>query len=273
MTWGYESAEDARRFLAGRLATTPAAGVVMGSGLAGFSAGLSDRVEIPYSEIPHWPVSTVTGHSGKLVAGFLGETAVAVLEGRAHVYEGYSARQAAFPIRVLGLLGVRTLVLTNACGGINTGFHVGQLVLIGDHLNLLGANPLIGENEERFGPRFPDIGDTYPQRLRELARACARELGLELGEGVYAAVSGPNYETGAEVRYLRTIGADMVGMSTVPEALVAAHMGVPVLGISCIANVAAGLKFGKITHEEVLETMARSRDSLTALLRKLIPQL
>jgi purine-nucleoside phosphorylase len=269
----YEEADAARRFLAERLPRAPEVGVILGSGLDGFAAELSNRVEIPYSAIPHWPRSTVAGHSGKLVAGCLGAAAVAVLSGRCHLYEGYSARQVAFPVRVLGLLGIRTLVLTNAAGGVNLNFQPGRLVLIADHINLQNSNPLAGENEERFGPRFPDLSQVYPKHLRDLARECARQLGYELAEGVYAAVCGPSYETPAEVRYLRAIGADMVGMSTAPEAIAAAHMGIPVLGISSISNMAAGILPQKISHQEVLAAGLRIRSTLVELLRKVIPRL
>ncbi|HYM11573.1 MAG TPA: purine-nucleoside phosphorylase [Bryobacterales bacterium] len=269
----YAHADQARQFLAARLPAAPAVGVVLGSGLAGFSRELSDAVEIPFPEIPHWPRSTVSGHAGQLIAGRLCDKVVAVLAGRSHLYEGYSARDVTFPTRVLGLLGVGTLVLTNAAGGINAAFQPPQLVLISDHINLQGSNPLAGENEDRFGPRFPDLSGVYPKRLRDLARACAGELGFELPEGVYAAVLGPSYETPAEIRHLRSIGADMVGMSTVPEAIVAAHMGLPVLGISSISNMAAGLSAQKISHQEVLEAGRRISDRLTALLKKVIPRL
>lgn len=269
----YEHAGEACRFLAARLKCKPAVGLVLGSGLEGFARELSDAVETPYAEIPHWPRSTVAGHAGKLVAGGLGETGVAVLAGRSHLYEGYSARDVTFPIRVLGLLGIRALILTNAAGGISPSFHAPQLVLISDHLNLQGANPLAGDNDDRFGPRFPDLSDVYSARLRALARECARELGIDLPEGVYAAVSGPSYETPAEIRFLTTVGASMVGMSTVPEAIVAAHMGIAVLGISSISNMAAGITPHKISHEEVLEAGRRVGDTLIALLKKVIPKL
>lgn len=268
-----QQADEAHWSLDARIEVKPAVGVVLGSGLEGFSSELSGAVEIPYAEIPHWPGSTVPGHAGKLVAGCLEKTGVVVLAGRSHLYEGYTARAVTFPLRVLGLLGIRSLVLTNAAGGINLALHPGQLVLIADHINLLGTNPLIGENEERFGPRFPDLSEIYPARLRALARDCGKESGLELAEGVYAAVTGPSYETPAEIRYLRAIGADMVGMSTVPEAIVAAHMGIPVLGISSISNMAAGILPQKITHEEVLEAGRRIRNTLVALLKKVIPRL
>lgn len=289
---GYQQIERAGRFLASRLKVKPVVAVVLGSGLDAFSAELTGAVEIPYGKIPHWPRSTVVGHAGRLTAGRLGETPVVIMAGRSHLYEGYSPQEITFPIRVLARAGIRALVLTNAAGGINPGFHPPQLVLISDHINLQGSNPLAGENDARLGPRFPDLSDVYPRRLRDLARQCAREIGrahgLELPEGVYAAVLGPSFETPAEIRYLRAIGADMVGMSTAPEAIVAAHMGIPVLGISMISNMAAGLLSAspqagpgsrgegpaqKITHEEVLESGRMISGSLTALLRKVIPRL
>ncbi|MBI3667862.1 MAG: purine-nucleoside phosphorylase [Acidobacteria bacterium] len=269
----FEQVEEAHRFLAGRLPIHPAVGVVLGSGLDGLAVELSERVEIPYEGIPHWPRSTVVGHSGRLAVGRLGETTVAALAGRAHLYEGYSAAEVAFPIRVLGLIGVQAVVLTNAAGAINLSFRPGQLVLIADHINLQGTNPLLGESDERFGPRFPDMSEVYPARLRALAGACGRELGLELAEGVYAALPGPSFETPAEIRWLRAIGADMVGMSTVPEAIAAAQMGVPVLGVSSISNMAAGILPQKLSHEEVLAVGRQVRDTLTALLQKVIPRL
>ncbi len=272
MSWGH--VEEARRFLAARLPAAPAVAVVLGSGLEGFSRELADPVEIPYADIPCWPRSTVAGHAGMLLSGRLDQTAVAVLAGRSHLYEGYSPGEVTFSTRVLARLGIRTLVLTNAAGGINQDFRPPQLVLISDHINLQGANPLIGANEDRFGARFPDLSEVYPRRLRDLARRCAAELGLTLAEGVYTAVSGPSYETPAEIRYLRVIGADMVGMSTVPEAIVAAHMGIPVLGISSISNMAAGIvPDRKISHEEVLEAGRSIAGTLIALLQKVIPQL
>lgn len=274
---GYRQVEQASRFLASQVKIKPAVAVVLGSGLEAFSKELTGAVEIPYSKIPHWPRSTVAGHAGRLITGMLGQKPVAVLAGRSHLYEGYSSREITFPIRVLARAGIHALVLTNAAGGINPGFHPPQLVLISDHINLQGTNPLAGENDERFGPRFPDLSDVYPRRLRDLARQCAREIGrahgLELPEGVYAALLGPSYETPAEIRYLRAIGADMVGMSTAPEAVVAAHMGIPVLGISMISNMAAGILPQKITHEEVLESGRLISGSLIALLKRVIPRL
>jgi purine-nucleoside phosphorylase len=269
----YEQVEEARRFLAERVAATPAVGVVLGSGLQDLAGELSESAGIPYGEIPHWPKSTVAGHAGRLVAGRTGNQYVAILAGRAHFYEGHPISAVAFPARVLARWGVRTLILTNAAGGVNPAYRAGQLVLIADHLNLLGGSPLFGETDERFGPRFVDLSEVYPARLRELARAAAREIGIELPEGVYAALPGPNYETPAEVRYLRAIGADMVGMSTVPEAIAAAQMGLPVLGISHIANAAAGVRPEKISHEEVLAAGARAGRTLTALLKGVIARL
>jgi len=269
----WDQAEEARRYLEGRLGRRPEVGVVLGSGLDVLSEALTEPVTIPYAEIPHWPRSTVAGHAGRLAAGRVGGKSVAVLAGRAHLYEGHAASAVIFPTRVLGRLGVRTLILTNAAGGIDPSFGAGQLVLIADHINLLGASPLAGEADERWGPRFVDLSDVYSARLRELARACARERGIDLPEGVYAALPGPNYETPAEVRYLRGIGAGMVGMSTVPEAIAAAQMGIAVLGISSIGNAAAGVLPQKITHEEVLAAGARVRDTLAALLQEVIARL
>ena len=269
----YEQADAARRFLEARLPAPPAAGVVLGSGLGAFAGELCDRVEIPYGEIPHWPQSSVPGHSGTLVFGRVGGAPVVVLSGRVHLYEGRSPAEVVFPARVLGLLGIRTLILTNACGGINPQFHGGQLVLIRDHINLLNVNPLSGVHDDRFGPRFVDLSGVYPARLRQLACDCARRLGLDLPEGVYAAFSGPTYETPAEIGYLRAIGADLIGMSTVPEAVAAAQMGIPVLGFSCIANMAAGMSAEKTTHEAVLAAVSRVSATLAALLTELIPLL
>jgi len=261
----------------------PTVAVVLGSGLGTFADSLADPVVIPYGEIPNFPRSTATGHAGRFVIGKLssakttsesgGETVVAALQGRIHPYEGYSSREAGFPVRVLGRLGIPALVLTNAAGGIHPDYRPGDLVLISDHINLQGTNPLNGPNDDRFGPRFPDMSEAYSLRYRQLAQDSARELGIPLREGVYAAVPGPSYETPAEIRYLRSIGADMVGMSTVPETIVARHMGIGILGISCVANSAAGMHQGKITHEEVLATSERAAASLGALLRTVLPRL
>ena len=251
----------------------PSVGVVLGSGLGAFASELEDAVEIPYDQIPGWPVSTAIGHAGKLVIGKIGDTVVAVQAGRAHLYEGYNMAQVTFAVRVLGKLGVKSLLLTNAAGGINKEYSQGALVLISDHINLQGANPLLGPNDDSLGPRFPDMSEAYSRDYRAIAKQEAREMGTSLAEGVYAALSGPNYETPAEIRYLRTIGADLVGMSTVPEVLVARHMGIRCLAISCVTNMAAGILDQEINHEEVLETGAKVRGTLVELLKRVIPRL
>jgi purine-nucleoside phosphorylase len=251
----------------------PRIGVVLGSGLGGLADALENRVEIPYGEIPGWPVSTAVGHAGVLVLGEVDGVPIAVMRGRAHVYEGVGADRAVFGVRVLGALGVRTLVVTNAAGGINETFQPGMLVLISDHVNLQGTSPLVGPNDEELGPRFPDMSDAYDAELRRLARAAADRLGLELPEGVYAAWLGPQFETPAEIRFMRAIGGDLAGMSTVPEVIAARHMGIRCLGISVVTNMAAGVLPEKIDHDAVLEVGARAAGSLTALLRELVPTL
>ena len=265
--------EEAVKSLRARTALSPRVGVVLGSGLGGFGSRLTDRVEIPYEAIPHWPVSTAEGHAGRLILGRLGELPTAVMAGRAHLYEGYRPDQVVFGVRVLGRFGVRALVLTNAAGGINPAFRRGLLVLISDHINLQGANPLVGPNEESLGPRFPDMTEAYSARLREIAREAAAELNIPVAEGVYAAMLGPSYETPAEIHFLRTIGADLVGMSTVPEVIAARHMGLSVLAISCVTNMAAGLAPGPLSHREVLETGEMVRDRLSRLLEALLPRI
>jgi purine-nucleoside phosphorylase len=265
--------EEARRAIQSRTDLRPAIGVVLGSGLGGFAEELSDSVEAPYSEIPGWPESTAAGHAGKLVIGKLCDQPIAVMAGRAHLYEGYTPAQAAFGVRVLGSLGVQSMILTNAAGGINPTLDRGGLVLIADHINLQGSNPLVGANDDSLGPRFPDMSEAYSRSYREIAKTVAAELCIHLPEGVYAAVLGPCYETPAEIRFLRAIGADMVGMSTVPEVIAANHMGMKVLGISCVTNMAAGLLPQKINHEEVLETGAMVRETLVKLLKALLPRL
>lgn len=268
----FSQVAEAQEYIENKTRLRPKVGLVLGSGLGAFSGEVSDRSEIPYGEIPHWPASTAIGHAGKLVLGTVESVPVAVLAGRAHFYEGYSLKQVTFAVRVLGAW-VRSLVLTNAAGGINSEYKQGCLVLLSDHINLQGENPLRGPNDERFGPRFPDMTEAYSRRYRELAHAAAQELGLELYEGVYAALSGPSYETPAEIRYLRAIGADLVGMSTVPEVLVANHMGIRTLAISCVTNLAAGISGQKLSHQEVMETGERVKNDLIALLRKLIPRM
>jgi purine-nucleoside phosphorylase len=265
--------EAAAEFLRAKVHFRPAVAVVLGSGLGGFAQELEGRTEVPYAEIPGWPISTALGHAGRLVFGKLASLDVAVMSGRAHLYEGYTSAQAAFGVRVLGKLGVRGLVLTCAAGGINMGFQRGGLVLISDHINLQGDNPLVGPNDETLGPRFPDMSEAYSKRFRMTAREVAAGLGMPLHEGVYAAVRGPSFETPAEIRAFRAMGADLVGMSTVPEVIAANHMGIPVLAVSCVTNMAAGLHSEKITHEEVLETGAMVRDTLVRFLKALLPRL
>lgn len=248
-------------------------GVVLGSGLGAFADTLDDRQETPYSQIEGWPVSTAAGHAGKLVTGRIGKSDVIVLAGRAHLYEGYSAQQVTFGIRELARRGVRGIILTNAAGAVNMDYRPGDLVLISDHINLLGTNPLTGPNDDSLGPRFPDMSEAYSREFREVAKIEATELGIKLPEGVYAAVPGPSYETPAEIRYLRAIGADLVGMSTIPETIVANHMGIKVLGISCVTNMAAGILQQKLQHSEVMETGERIKGTLIQLLRAVIPTL
>jgi len=233
--------QAALEFLKSALPAQPKAAVILGSGLGAFAGELSDSISIPYSEIPDWPRSTAIGHAGRMVAGKIDGVDVLALAGRVHLYEGYSTHQVTFGVRVLGLLGVRTLVATNAAGGIGSHLGRGGLVLISDHINLQGVNPLMGANDDKLGPRFPDMTEAYSARYREVAHAAAKEIGVTLQEGVYAALTGPSYETPAEIRYLRTIGADLVGMSTAPEVIVANHMGMKVLGISVVTNLAAGI--------------------------------
>jgi purine-nucleoside phosphorylase len=251
----------------------PHIAVVLGSGLGAFADELADPIAIPYSDIPGWPVSTAAGHSGKLVFGKLGELDIAVMAGRAHLYEGYTPSQVTAGVRVLHRLGARSMVFTNAAGGINLSYRQGALVLISDHINLQGSHPLIGPNDDSAGPRFPDMTEAYSLAYRTIAHHVAQQLNIQLQEGVYAALTGPSYETPAEIRYLRTIGADLVGMSTVPEVIVANYLGMRVLAISCVTNMAAGILPQKINHEEVLETGRQVRDTLIRFLKALLPNL
>jgi purine-nucleoside phosphorylase len=266
----YDAVAEAARAIQDRIGAVPDVAVVLGSGLGAFAGSLADATVVPYSTIPHWPAAKVVGHAGELVAGTVNGRRVLALSGRAHVYEGHAMAVATFGTRVLGLLGVKTLVLTNAAGGINTNFAQGALMLISDHINLMGTNPLVGPNDERFGPRFPDMTLTYSTRLRAAAREAATAAGIKVEEGVYIAVTGPSYETPAEIRAFRTMGADAVGMSTVPEAIVARHMGMEVAGISCITNMAAGVLPEPLVHEEVIATTTRVRDQFIALLTGLV---
>ena len=251
----------------------PTVGVVLGSGLGGFADAVEEAVEIPYGEIPGWPRSTAVGHSGTLVLGHFGGAPVAVMKGRAHLYEGHPPAKVVFGVRVLGRLGIGSLVLTNACGAIDPSLQPGRLVAISDHLNLQGSSPLIGPNDDTLGPRFPDMSDAYDPEYRALAREAAGKLGLELGEGVYAAWLGPAFETPAEIGMIRVLGGDLVGMSTVPEVLAARLMGLRCLAISCVTNAAAGVSPEPIDHEQVLEVGARAAGDLVALLREVIPRL
>ena len=269
----YDSVRSAAEFVRGQLRTIPELALVLGSGLGAFASRLELATSVRYEDVPHWPASRVVGHDGRLVVGEAAGRVIAVLSGRAHFYEGYDLRTVTFATRVLGLLGVRVLILTNAAGGINTAFKPGDLMVIDDHLNLLGTNPLIGDNDERFGARFPDMTNVYSPRLRRMADEVGSTLGLRVPHGVYASCHGPSYETPAEVRYLRMIGADAVGMSTVPEAIVARHMGIEVLGISCITNMAAGVLPRPLNHEEVLETAARVHEEFISLLNGIIARL
>jgi purine-nucleoside phosphorylase len=269
----YDHVKQAADAIAARVTEAPRVAIVLGSGLGDFAGSLAEALSMPYGELPHWPESRVAGHEGRLVVGRVRGRTIAALSGRCHVYEGHDLRTVTFAVRVLGVLGVKTLILTNAAGGVNTSFTQGALMVIDDHLNLIGGNPLVGANDDRFGPRFPDMSEVYAARLRRLADEVARNQGLTLPHGVYAALLGPSYETPAEIRYLRTIGADAVGMSTVPEAVAARHMGIDVLGISCITNMAAGVLPQPLDHREVMETARRVRGQFIALLEGIIGRL
>ena len=260
-------------YLRSQTSRQPRVAVVLGSGLGAFAEEQSHRLEISYEAIPGWPVSTAIGHAGKLVFGKLDGLEIVVMAGRSHLYEGYTPAQVTLGVQVLHRLSVRSIVFTNAAGGINLSYSQGALVLISDHINLQGSNPLIGLNDDSVGPRFPDMTDAYSAECRKVAHQVAGELGIPLSEGVYAAVTGPSFETPAEIRYLRSIGADLVGMSTVPEVIVANYLGMRVLAISCVTNMAAGILPQKINHEEVLETGRQVRDTLVRFLRALLPRL
>jgi purine-nucleoside phosphorylase len=269
----YDQVQSAAARVRSTSARIPDVAVVLGSGLGDFALSLERATSIRYEEIPHWPASNVVGHEGRLVMGEVSGRLVAALSGRAHFYEGHDLRTVTFATRVLGVLGVKVLILTNAAGGINTAFAPGDLMVIDDHINLLGSNPLVGPNDERFGVRFPDLTNVYSPRLRAIAGEVAAAQGQVLRHGIYVACHGPSYETPAEVRYLRLIGADAVGMSTVPEAIVARHMGLEVLAISCITNLAAGVLPQPLNHEEVLETAKRVRGQFLSLLTAIIERI
>ena len=269
----FARAEQAAKFIRSKTKLRPKIALVLGSGLGAFADELESTTRIPYEHIPHFPRSTAVGHAGRLVIGKVGDVAVAAMQGRVHFYEGYSLADVIFPMRVFGRLGIRAAILTNAAGGINLGFKQGTLIVMRDHINLQGSNPLVGPNDERFGPRFPDMTHAYDKDYRVAALEEARRLGIEVTEGVYAALPGPSYETPAEIRYLRTIGADVVGMSTVPEVIAARHMGMRVLGISCVTNMAAGILDKPLEHREVLATGERVKDNFIALLRAVLPRI
>jgi purine-nucleoside phosphorylase len=269
----YDRVEEAAAAVRARCGTLPETAIVLGSGLGDFADTLLDAIATPYGELPHWPASKVVGHAGRLVIGDVQGKRVAALAGRAHFYEGHDLATVVFATRVMGRLGVKQIILTNAAGGINTGFAQGALMIIDDHINLLGSNPLVGPNDARLGPRFPDMSEVYSRRLHDIAVAAAKAKGVPVAHGVYVAVHGPSYETPAEIRFLRTIGADAVGMSTVPEAIAARHMGMEVLGISCITNMAAGVLPQPLVHDEVMETARRVRGSFIALLEGIIERL
>jgi purine-nucleoside phosphorylase len=269
----FELVDEAAESLRRRWGALPETAIVLGSGLGDFADTLLDAIVTPYEEIPHWPASRIVGHAGRLAIGQAAGTRVAALSGRVHFYEGHELATVVFATRVMGRLGVKQILLTNAAGGINTSFAQGALMIIDDHINFLGTNPLVGANDERFGTRFPDMSEVYSARLRKIAHEAARAKGIPVAHGVYVAVHGPSYETPAEIRAFRTLGADAVGMSTVPEAIAARHMGMEVLGISCITNMAAGVLPQPLVHDEVMETARRVRGSFIALLEGIIERL
>ena len=269
----FERTGKAADFIFSQTSLRPRIGLVLGSGLGGFADEFAAARKIPYAKIPHFPQSTAIGHAGKLVIGKVGAIPVAGMQGRVHLYEGYSAKEVAFPIRVFARMGVKAVILTNAAGGIKREFVQGRLVVISDHINLQGVNPLTGQNDERFGLRFHDMTSAYDRRFREMTVGEGSRLGMGIYEGVYAGLLGPSYETPAEIRYLRTIGADLVGMSTVPEVIVARHSGIRVLGISCVTNAAAGILDQPLNHLEVLETAERVKGQFIGLLKAVIPRI
>jgi len=269
----FTQADAAAQRILQRTMLRPKIGLVLGSGLGAFADSLTDAAAVPYREIPSFPQSTAIGHAGRMVIGKASNVAVAAMQGRVHQYEGYSAQQVAFPIRVFARMGIKAVILTNAAGGINLGYSQGALVLIRDHINLQGANPLVGPNDDRFGVRFPDMTHAYCREYRQIAREEAAKLNIPLYEGVYAALLGPSYETPAEIEYLRRIGADLVGMSTAAEVIAARHMGLDVLAISCVTNMAAGILDQPLSHAEVMETGERVKSIFEALLRAALPRI
>ena len=269
----YDKIMEAVTFIKNRCALAPRVGVVLGSGLGEFADRVAERTVIEYAGIPHFQTVSVAGHAGRLVLGTVGGMPVAVLQGRYHYYEGHDISDVVFPVRVLGTLGIKSLLLTNAAGGIGRELRPGDLMIIRDHINLMGINPLRGANDERLGPRFPDMSAVYDPGVQEIIAAAQKELGLAARRGVYLALSGPSYETPAEIRMLAALGADAVGMSTVPEAICARHMGVRVAGVSCVTNLAAGISAQPLSHREVTETAARVKNDFIRLLERVIPRL
>jgi purine-nucleoside phosphorylase len=269
----FTEADTAAKFVLSRTPLRPRVGLILGSGLGALADELTDATRIPYAQITGFPRSTAIGHAGQMVVGKVDGLSVAVMQGRVHLYEGYAPDRVAFPVRVFGRMGVRALIITNAAGGINRQYQQGALVVITDHINLQGQNPLAGANDERLGARFPDMTEAYTKSYRQHALAAAKLLDQVIYEGVYAGLLGPSYETPAEIRYLRTIGADLVGMSTVPEVIAARHMGIKTLAISCVTNMAAGILDQAIHHEEVLETGERVRSRFVALIKAVLPEI
>lgn len=266
----WDQIQEAKNYLVQNIDISPQTGLILGSGLGNLADEIENRTVLPYQDIPHFPVSTVKGHKGQLVVGTLKEQPVMAMQGRFHYYEGYSLKEVTFPVRVMQSMGVDKLIVTNAAGGIDMNFSVGGLMLIKDHINFMGANPLRGENDERLGTRFPDMSFAYDEGLREIAETSAESLGIDLYEGIYIGVPGPSYETPAEINMFRTLGASAVGMSTVPEVIVANHAEIKVLGISCITNMAAGILNKRLTHAEVEETAGKVREEFKALIRTVV---
>jgi purine-nucleoside phosphorylase len=272
MTDQFQLADRAAQFILTRTPLRPKIGLVLGSGLGAFADSLTEATRVPYADIPTFPRSTALGHAGQMVLGRAGDVPVATMQGRTHLYEGYSAQEVTFPMRVFGRMGIRGVILTNAAGGINLSYSQGALVLIRDHINLQGTNPLVGANDDRFGVRFPDMTHAYARDYRQMAREEAGKLGIVLEEGVYAGLLGPSYETPAEIEYLRRVGADLVGMSTVAEVIAARHMEMKVLAVSCVTNMAAGILDQPLSHREVMETGERVKTTFQALLRAVLPR-
>lgn len=269
----YAKLSETAKFIQIKLKKTPTIGLVLGSGLGSFVDNIEDQIIIPYSDIPHFPQTTVEGHSGRLILGHIKGVQVAVLQGRLHAYEGYKMEEVVFPIRVLATLGVEKLILTNASGGINKDFNTGDLVIIKDHINFMGQNPLVGKNINELGPRFPDMTEAYDNKLSNVLKVAMKEEGRAIKTGIYVGVLGPTYETPAEINMFRVIGADMVGMSTVPECIAANHLGLKVCGISCITNMAAGIEKGKLNHEDVKIEASKVMENFNNILLKAIPTL